>query len=88
MTSREVFENKTGINWQNQQGEPDIDYVYFLEEQRDLMLEVLKSNYETYEVQKEIFEQKAPNIWQMLLGSWLQTPEETKDIIKQVSGGQ
>ena len=43
ITSREVFEKKTGIHWENSQGEPDIDYVYFLEEQRDLMLEALKA---------------------------------------------
>lgn len=28
---REKFEDQTGYSWQNSQGEPDIDYVMWLE---------------------------------------------------------
>ena len=29
---RKKFKEDTGINWQNEQGEPDIDYVEWLED--------------------------------------------------------
>lgn len=32
MTPREEFTNETGMNWENSQGEPDIDYVLWIEQ--------------------------------------------------------
>ena len=50
------------------------------------MMEALIENYTTYEVLKEIFEKQNPNLWGMIQGSFLNTPEKTKDIIEKATG--
>jgi hypothetical protein len=37
---RKAFETETGISWQNSQGEPDIEYVEWLEAAYNLRLSV------------------------------------------------
>ena len=51
-----------------------------------LMLKELISNYETYQVLKEVFENKNPMVWSMIQGAYLHTAKNTKEVIELVAG--
>ncbi len=43
MKLREQFEKETGTPWTNKQGEPDIDYVEWLEKDNKMLLDFIDS---------------------------------------------